>query len=102
MGSVPCGPSTAVLHCTHLRLRVQDRAYSMLASRAFVHQYEKYGLAVQDFETCFAQVRPQAQRRGLPACKGVLAHRACITHAVCTATQVEDIVERYRLLSWPG
>jgi len=45
---------------------VQERAYGMLASRAYVHQYEKYGMATRDFQECFAQV--------------------------------EDVVERYRLL----
>ncbi len=45
----------------HLSL-LQDRAYSMLASRAFVHQYEKYGLSEQDFQSCFAQVEDIVER----------------------------------------
>jgi hypothetical protein len=28
----------------------------MLASHAYVHQYEQYGLQRADFERCFAQV----------------------------------------------
>lgn len=39
---------------------MQERAYNMLASRAFVHQYEQYGLQQADFEHCFAQVRALA------------------------------------------
>jgi tubulin delta len=28
--------------------------YSMLASRAYTHQYEAYGLSADDFQHCFA------------------------------------------------
>ncbi|KAG2489635.1 hypothetical protein HYH03_011914 [Edaphochlamys debaryana] len=42
--------------------RMQDRAYDMLASRAFVHQYEAYGTGVADFECCFARVEDIASR----------------------------------------
>jgi len=42
--------------------RMQERAYAMLASRAFVHQYEKYGLGVPDFEECFSHVEDMTAR----------------------------------------
>ena len=35
---------------------MQDRAYSMLAARAYVHQYEAYGMQRSDFQQCFAVV----------------------------------------------
>jgi len=41
---------------------VQERAYSMLASRAYIHQYEKYGMALHDFQECFAQVEEIMER----------------------------------------
>lgn len=41
---------------------VQERAYSMLASRAYVHQYEQYGLSVNDFNECFAHVEEIMER----------------------------------------
>jgi tubulin delta len=34
----------------------------MLASRSFVHQYEKYGLGPADFQSCFAHVEEMAER----------------------------------------
>jgi tubulin delta len=34
----------------------------MLAARAFVHQYEKYGLGVEAFRECFAHVEEIAER----------------------------------------
>lgn len=34
----------------------------MLASRAFVHQYEKYGLGVEEFQECFAHVEETVER----------------------------------------
>lgn len=42
--------------------RMQERAYAMLASRAFVHQYQKYGLEVEDFQSCFAHVEDIVHR----------------------------------------
>ncbi|KAG1674578.1 hypothetical protein FOA52_001827 [Chlamydomonas sp. UWO 241] len=48
----PLGPIT----------RMQEAAYAMLASRAFVHQYEAYGLGVADFQGCFAHVEEIAAR----------------------------------------
>ncbi|KAG2448245.1 hypothetical protein HYH02_006829 [Chlamydomonas schloesseri] len=42
--------------------RMQEHAYGMLESRAFVHQYEKYGLSVADFQECFARIEDIAQR----------------------------------------
>ncbi|PNH05043.1 Tubulin delta chain [Tetrabaena socialis] len=41
--------------------RMQEHAYGMLASRAYVHQYEKYGMGVSDFEACFARIEDIAQ-----------------------------------------
>uniref|UniRef100_A0A7S3QX23 Tubulin delta chain n=1 Tax=Dunaliella tertiolecta TaxID=3047 RepID=A0A7S3QX23_DUNTE len=41
---------------------MQERAYSMLSSRAYVHQYEKYGMTAHDFHECFAQVEEIAER----------------------------------------
>eukprot|EP00877_Chromochloris_zofingiensis_P000033 jgi/Chrzof1/1002/Cz01g36130.t1 len=35
---------------------MQDRAYHMLASRAFLHQYETHGLLQEDFNTCFTTI----------------------------------------------
>jgi len=35
---------------------MQDKAYSMLSSRAYVHQYEAYGMQQADFQQCFAVV----------------------------------------------
>jgi tubulin delta len=34
----------------------------MLASRAYVHQYEQYGLTVHDFQACFAHVEEIVER----------------------------------------
>ncbi|GFR40925.1 hypothetical protein Agub_g1581 [Astrephomene gubernaculifera] len=42
--------------------RMQEHAYGMLASRAFVHQYEKYGMSVSDFQSCFARIEDIAHR----------------------------------------
>ncbi|GLC37998.1 hypothetical protein PLESTB_000447600 [Pleodorina starrii] len=42
--------------------RMQEHAYGMLASRAFVHQYETYGMSVSDFQACFARIEDIAQR----------------------------------------
>lgn len=46
----------------HAPAALQERAYSMWASRAYVHQYEKYGLTAADFEQCFAQVEDVVER----------------------------------------
>lgn len=35
---------------------MQDKAYSMLSSRAYVHQYAAYGMQQADFQQCFAVV----------------------------------------------
>jgi hypothetical protein len=35
---------------------MQAKAYSMLSARAYVHQYEACGLALDDFQRCFAGV----------------------------------------------
>lgn len=35
---------------------MQDKAYGMLSARAYVHQYEAYGLQLDDFTQCFAAV----------------------------------------------
>lgn len=35
---------------------MQDKAYAMLAARAYVHQYEAYGLTQADFSQAFAVV----------------------------------------------
>jgi tubulin delta len=48
-------------------LPLQERAYSMLASKAFVHQYQKYGLGEGDFQECFAHVEDIAERYQLLA-----------------------------------
>ncbi|KXZ56936.1 UNI3 protein [Gonium pectorale] len=45
--------------------RMQEKAYGMLESRAFVHQYEKYGMSVSDFQACFARIEDIAQRYGI-------------------------------------
>ncbi|GIL96721.1 hypothetical protein Vretimale_2529 [Volvox reticuliferus] len=42
--------------------RMLEHAYGMLESRAFVHQYETYGMGVSDFQACFARVEDIAQR----------------------------------------
>ncbi|EFJ48639.1 delta tubulin [Volvox carteri f. nagariensis] len=42
--------------------RMQECAYGMLASRAFVHQYEAYGMSISDFTACFARIEDIAQR----------------------------------------
>jgi tubulin delta len=42
--------------------RMQDHAYGMLASRAYIHQYETYGMNVSDFQACFARIEDIAQR----------------------------------------
>lgn len=41
---------------------MQEKAYGMLASRAFVHQYEKYGMGVSDFQECFARIEDIVER----------------------------------------
>ena len=41
---------------------MQARAYGMLASRAYVHQYEMYGMGVPEFDECFAKVEDIACR----------------------------------------
>lgn len=35
---------------------MQDKAYGMLSARAYVHQYEAYGLSQSDISQCFAVV----------------------------------------------
>ena len=45
--------------------RMQERAYSMLASRAFVHQYEQFGMTLGDFTNCFAAVEDVVERYSL-------------------------------------
>ena len=34
----------------------------MLASRAFVHQYEEFGLGLEGFQTCFSHVEDIVER----------------------------------------
>lgn len=60
--AAPAGPLCwLVSTCVGLWL-LQDRAYSMLSSRAYVHQYEQYGLTVDDFNACFAHVEEVVER----------------------------------------
>lgn len=33
-----------------------EKAYGMLAARAYIHQYETYGLGTTEFQHCFAHV----------------------------------------------
>jgi tubulin delta len=35
---------------------MQDKAYGMLSARAYVHQYETYGLTLDEFMQSFAVV----------------------------------------------
>ncbi|GIL51556.1 hypothetical protein Vafri_7527 [Volvox africanus] len=42
--------------------RMLEHAYGMLESRAFVHQYETYGMSVSDFQACFARIEDISQR----------------------------------------
>lgn len=35
---------------------MQSKAYAMLSARAYVHQYEAYGLGQQEFEQSFSVV----------------------------------------------
>lgn len=35
---------------------MQDKAYAMLSAKAYVHQYEAYGLGQAEFEQCFSVV----------------------------------------------
>eukprot|EP00197_Chlamydomonas_leiostraca_P006227 CAMPEP_0202860978 /NCGR_PEP_ID=MMETSP1391-20130828/2530_1 /ASSEMBLY_ACC=CAM_ASM_000867 /TAXON_ID=1034604 /ORGANISM="Chlamydomonas leiostraca, Strain SAG 11-49" /LENGTH=63 /DNA_ID=CAMNT_0049540277 /DNA_START=34 /DNA_END=225 /DNA_ORIENTATION=+ len=48
--------------CVGPMTQMLDRAYSMLASRAYVHQYEQYGLTVDDFQACFAHMEEIVER----------------------------------------
>ncbi len=48
--------------CVNPIRRMQEKAYGMLASRAFVHQYEKYGMGVSDFQECFARIEDIVER----------------------------------------
>eukprot|EP00198_Chlamydomonas_reinhardtii_P002678 XP_001692014.1 delta tubulin [Chlamydomonas reinhardtii] len=61
-----CAMSACLLsndrHCVGPIQRMQEHAYGMLESRAFVHQYEKYGLSVAEFQDCFARIEDIAQR----------------------------------------
>jgi tubulin delta len=34
--------------------RMLRHAYTMYSSRAYLHQYEKYGMQAPDFDECFA------------------------------------------------
>ncbi len=42
----------------------QDQAYLMLRSRAYLHQYERYGMAEAEFDACFAHVEDIIARYG--------------------------------------
>jgi tubulin delta len=44
---------------------MQDQAYEMLAARAYLHQYEKYGLQAAELHECFAQVEEIVGRYAL-------------------------------------
>eukprot|EP00798_Chlamydomonas_sp_ICE-L_P011290 gene11290-18926_t len=61
-----CSMAAALLSndqsCVSPMERMLQRAVSMLASRAFVHQYEKYGMDEQDFLSCFSHVEDMVQR----------------------------------------
>ena len=35
---------------------MQNTAYEMLAAKAYLHQYEKYGLQARELHECFAHV----------------------------------------------
>lgn len=59
---LPSRSSPAPQHCVGPIQRMQEHAYGMLESRAFVHQYEKYGLSVAEFQDCFARIEDIAQR----------------------------------------
>ena len=41
---------------------MQEKAVTMLSARAFVHQYEQFGLGVDEFRACFAHVEDVVQR----------------------------------------
>ncbi len=35
---------------------MQDNAYALLGAGAFVHQYQRHGMDLEDFKGCFAAV----------------------------------------------
>jgi hypothetical protein len=55
--SALCGVMSCAAQASVLPLRaMQDKAYGMLSARAYVHQYEAYGMQQEDFTQCFAVV----------------------------------------------
>jgi tubulin delta len=50
------------LICVLCALGNQKKAAIMLSARAYVHQYEKFGLGVQDFSTCFGHIEDIVER----------------------------------------
>jgi hypothetical protein len=48
--------------CVHAA--AQERAQAMFQARAFVHQYEAYGLCEHDLKACFSRVEDMAARYG--------------------------------------
>ncbi|GAX79746.1 hypothetical protein CEUSTIGMA_g7187.t1 [Chlamydomonas eustigma] len=42
--------------------RMQERAAVMMSARAYVHQYEKFGLGVSDFSACFGHIEDIVER----------------------------------------
>lgn len=59
---LPLPPPPLPQHCVGPMARMLDKAYSMLAARAYIHQYEKYGLGAADFQHCFAHVEELCAR----------------------------------------
>lgn len=54
---VCCAVLCCVLQAGVAPLRaMQDKAYGMLSARAYVHQYETYGLTLDEFMQSFAVV----------------------------------------------
>lgn len=53
-----CSMSAAMLSndqsCISPISKMLERAYQMFASRAYAHQYESFGLGLEDFKACFA------------------------------------------------
>ena len=61
-----CSMSAAMLSndqsCIGPISAMQERAYQMFASRAYVHQYESFGLGQEEFKSCFAHIEEVLQR----------------------------------------
>ena len=42
--------------CMGLIRPMQDKAYKMYNAGAYLHQYKKFGIDKQDFDSCFARI----------------------------------------------